>query len=681
MQFYKKTPETNNNNEYLKMTSIIKSDPINNVCFECGTKNPQYISINNAIFICKDCVVNHLSFSHEISQIIVNDLYSLNLSEIKTLYFGGNRKLIQFINLDFPDLKQLPPEILYKTIAVDYYRQYLKFFVNGGKKPLRPNKDIAYKLIEFKDKLNEKNYFNYTELTPILEGNDEADEKDFNEEDNSFIEKNKNVNDDTKNESTLVNTPQKNNNDINNNIENIINKYTNKNKENDDKDEKKEELKENLNINEEIKFNTDKNISEIINNEENNKEINNDIDSNRNNNDENSGDDNTIRIVNGYINISRENEISDFKSNKEKDDSSNSLIKEKTEEKLQENKNQNEIEEKYENKIKKKKNDIRNNETNINNKKKIKTENIIETKKRKNNINNDDEKDEIRYNNKTIKSKNEEKNDLLMGNKKEKNIYDKEENQDINYNNIKSDKCKKNNDRNIIIIKKEKKPSKNIIIKTKEYSEEEESSKEEEESEEEEEIKSAQINYSKRPDNEKIERLNITEIKPNKHLRAKISSSHVFKFNDKNEKYKGDNNPTIKLKKMINKKESSDKHTTSKEMIKKKDLMDDEDDFFSKKSSFGSGFINPLKYLQKSFQKKQNEKFENDSNSSEEDSYEEEELNNKNMKYIDDKEDKYDKTKKRNEIYKFKKNRKNNNNYINKEFDDDINSSNSEETD
>ena len=278
MQFYKKTPETNNNNEYLKMTSIIKSDPINNVCFECGTKNPQYISINNAIFICKDCVVNHLSFSHEISQIIVNDLYSLNLSEIKTLYFGGNRKLIQFINLDFPDLKQLPPEILYKTIAVDYYRQYLKFFVNGGKKPLRPNKDIAYKLTEFKDKLNEKNYFNYTELTPILEGNDEADEKDFNEEDDSFIEKNKNVNDDTKNESTLVNTPQKNNNDINNNIENIINKYTNKNKENDDKDEKKEELKENLNINEEIKFNTDKNISEIINNEENNKEINNDID-------------------------------------------------------------------------------------------------------------------------------------------------------------------------------------------------------------------------------------------------------------------------------------------------------------------------------------------------------------------------------------------------------------------
>ena len=74
MQFYKKSPEANNNNEYLRMTSLIKSDLINNLCFECGSKNPQYISINNAVFICKDCIVNHLSFPHDISQIIINDL-------------------------------------------------------------------------------------------------------------------------------------------------------------------------------------------------------------------------------------------------------------------------------------------------------------------------------------------------------------------------------------------------------------------------------------------------------------------------------------------------------------------------------------------------------------------------------------------------------------------------------
>ena len=74
MQFYKKRKESNSNNEYIKMISSIKSDIINNLCFECGTENPQYISINNAVFICKDCVSNHLTFHQEISRIILNDL-------------------------------------------------------------------------------------------------------------------------------------------------------------------------------------------------------------------------------------------------------------------------------------------------------------------------------------------------------------------------------------------------------------------------------------------------------------------------------------------------------------------------------------------------------------------------------------------------------------------------------
>ena len=102
----------------------------------------------------------------------------------------------------------------------------------------------------------------------------------------------------TKNESTLINTPQKNINkgnnnsaiintsnslfsksfqneqNKNNNFNTIINRYDNINFVNEYKnkilDEGNEEIKNNLNINEEIKFNIDKNISEIvINNEEN----------------------------------------------------------------------------------------------------------------------------------------------------------------------------------------------------------------------------------------------------------------------------------------------------------------------------------------------------------------------------------------------------------------------------
>jgi hypothetical protein len=36
MHFYKKKEESNLNNEYIKMIEEIKSEEINNVCFECG---------------------------------------------------------------------------------------------------------------------------------------------------------------------------------------------------------------------------------------------------------------------------------------------------------------------------------------------------------------------------------------------------------------------------------------------------------------------------------------------------------------------------------------------------------------------------------------------------------------------------------------------------------------------
>ena len=187
----------------------------------------------------------------------------------------------------------------------------------------------------------------------------------------------------------------------------------------------------------------------------------------------------------------------------------------------------------------------------------------------------------------------------------------------------------KKNKKEIKTSKKENKLHKNKIIKKDEYSEEED----EEEEEDDDEIKSEKLIYPINSKKVKNEKLNLTEIKPNRHLKVKISSSRIFNFNDD----KDDNfNEKIKTKKIANKKEKRNRYVmTSKEIITKKSKKD-KDDFFSKKSSFGSGFINPLKYLQKSFQKKQNEKFEDsDTNEEEEeDSFEEEEISNKNKKYI-----------------------------------------------
>ena len=204
MQFYKNKPEKNLNNEYIKMINSIQSDEINNVCFECGTNDPEYISINNGIFICKECVQDHFQFPPEISTIMINDLCSLNNNELKKLFLGGNKKLIEFINFDFPRLKQFPPNILYRTRAIDYYRKRLQFFVQGGIRPLKPIFEYAYQLINIpKNNYNNniisnspnyrKDIFlspkvnipnerinNTSVLTPISESNQLEDEKDEN---------------------------------------------------------------------------------------------------------------------------------------------------------------------------------------------------------------------------------------------------------------------------------------------------------------------------------------------------------------------------------------------------------------------------------------------------------------------------------------------------------------------
>ena len=377
MQFYKKKEGSNLNNEYIKMIEEIKSDPINCVCFECGVNDPEYVSINNGIFICQECVQGHLQFTQEISQIIINDLFSLNNNEVKKLYLGGNKKLIEFINFDFPRLKQFPPNILYKTRAVDYYRKRLEFLVKGGTKPLKPIFESAYQLINLpndnsfgnrKDlflspRINSFDKGFSTQLTPIIEGNQLEDENNLSsysekkeeEEDEKIVEEAKKKllspqDSNFKNESTFIYSPQKprtlNGNNsafisVNNSLLNkslqtessknnnkITSKYVNikKNTLNSEINEIDVNINEendkintnNINnINDEIK---DKNINEINNIDNNNININSNeknIANTINVNSENFGDDNTIRIIDGYMNFSKENDSSDFiKNNK-----------------------------------------------------------------------------------------------------------------------------------------------------------------------------------------------------------------------------------------------------------------------------------------------------------------------------------------------------------------------------
>jgi ADP-ribosylation factor GTPase-activating protein 1 len=108
----------------------IKNDEMNNECFDCGRRNPEYISINNGIFLCNKCIYYHYKFPDVISTLIKNNLNILGKRELNFLYYGGNRKLSEFLFSNFPSFNKYQPDLLYKTDALKYYRFQLENAVN-----------------------------------------------------------------------------------------------------------------------------------------------------------------------------------------------------------------------------------------------------------------------------------------------------------------------------------------------------------------------------------------------------------------------------------------------------------------------------------------------------------------------------------------------------------------------
>ena len=149
------------NNEKRRKIKAIKSNELNKECFDCGACYPQYISINNGIFICKDCLKIHNNFPKQISNTLKNNLSSLNSKELEFMYIGGNQKLLNFINYEYPQLQRYKISILYQTKAMQYYRNNLNYLVNGGIKPIKPSELInAYELINIKEAETKKENIN-----------------------------------------------------------------------------------------------------------------------------------------------------------------------------------------------------------------------------------------------------------------------------------------------------------------------------------------------------------------------------------------------------------------------------------------------------------------------------------------------------------------------------------------
>lgn len=107
-----------------ELINTILEDKYNTLCYDCKSETiyPNYISINNGIFLCENCAKIHKKWDKQYSQIIKNNLSKLDLYQLTLLVNGGNSNLRIFIDNNFPKLLYLNPEQMYKTNALQYYR-------------------------------------------------------------------------------------------------------------------------------------------------------------------------------------------------------------------------------------------------------------------------------------------------------------------------------------------------------------------------------------------------------------------------------------------------------------------------------------------------------------------------------------------------------------------------------
>ena len=165
-----------------QVMSNILAKPGNQICFDCGSKGPNWSSPYLGIIICVECASKHRSYGTHISFVRSVDLDNWKRRELKSLELTGNSYTKErFNDLGIPLIGGVYD---YNNSMVLKVREEIAQKVKENLKPddyIKKDKDKKEKKIEFSDdikkEVNNSNDTNKNEVQKV-ETNDKTEEKE-----------------------------------------------------------------------------------------------------------------------------------------------------------------------------------------------------------------------------------------------------------------------------------------------------------------------------------------------------------------------------------------------------------------------------------------------------------------------------------------------------------------------
>lgn len=118
----------------------------NNVCVDCGKEGVEFVSINNAVFLCNDCQEGHSSLFEFSTIKLLTDNFSSQ--QLKQLEIGGNQRFLKNLS-DFGIIANQGENLnkyLYK--ASEYYRNLIVAEMTNSEPPSKISLNEAQEILQ-----------------------------------------------------------------------------------------------------------------------------------------------------------------------------------------------------------------------------------------------------------------------------------------------------------------------------------------------------------------------------------------------------------------------------------------------------------------------------------------------------------------------------------------------------